>query len=230
MGTMPIMYPSREPVEFKKPLEDPLAHLPRTSILEYRRGQAIYSPEQPSTSIYLVIGGKVKVSRLPGDGSEVVVDIYQPDDFFGESALLNLSRRRERATALESTRAMSWTSADIEDMIARRPLLAMALLQIFVQRTADFSQRIESFAVDNIPRRLARSLIRFSERLGSPQEDGSTRMPPFTHELISQYVGTSREIVTHYMNQFRRQGYLRYSRKGIILYRDPFQQWLQQAA
>ena len=37
-------------------------------------------------------------------------------------------------------------------------------------------------------------------------------------------MGTSREIVTHYMNQFRRQGYLRYSRKGIILYRDALQE------
>jgi CRP/FNR family transcriptional regulator, cyclic AMP receptor protein len=230
MATMPVMYFGRQAVEVKKPMEDPLAHLPRTSILEYRRGQTIYSPEQPSNSIYLVIDGKVKVSRLAGDGGEVVVDIYHPDDFFGESAFLNLSRRPEQATALESARLMSWTSADIEDIIARRPLLAVALLQIFVQRTADFSQRIESFAVDNIPRRLARSLIRFSERLGTPQEDGATRIPPFTHELISQYVGTSREIVTHYMNQFRKQGYIRYSRKGIILYRDSFQQLLQHVA
>ena len=56
------------------------------------------------------------------------------------------------------------------------------------------------------------------------------QMIPFTHELLSQYVGTSREIVTHYMNQFRRQGYLRYSRKGIILYRDAFREWLRQNA
>jgi hypothetical protein len=97
-----------------------------------------------------------------------------------------------------------------------------------VQRTIDFTHRIESFSVDNIARRLARSLIRFSERLGTPEDDGSIRMVPFTHELLSQYVGTSREIVTHYMNQFRRQGYLRYSRKGIILYRDAFKEWLRQ--
>ena len=56
------------------------------------------------------------------------------------------------------------------------------------------------------------------------------RMAPFTHELLSQYVGTSREIVTHYMNQFRRDGYLRYSRKGIILYRDAFKEWLRQSS
>jgi CRP/FNR family cyclic AMP-dependent transcriptional regulator len=48
----------------QKPLEDPLAHLPCSSIVEYRKGQMIYNQDQPSTSIYLVIDGKVKGSRL----------------------------------------------------------------------------------------------------------------------------------------------------------------------
>jgi CRP/FNR family transcriptional regulator len=125
---------------------------------------------------------------------------------------------------------MAWTSAEIQDIIVKRPRLSIALLQILVQRTIDFGHRIESFSADNISRRLARSLIRFSERLGTAEEDGSVHMTPFTHELLSQYVGTSREIVTHYMNQFRRQGYLKYSRKGIVLYREAFRQWLRQAA
>ncbi len=214
----------------QKPLEDPLAHLPCSSILEYRKGQAIYGPDQPCTAIYLVIDGKVKVSRVAEDGHQVVVDIYQPDEFFGESAFLSLLRRSEEATALESTKLMTWTAAEIEDIINRRPRLAVALVQILVQRTIEFTHRIESFSVDNIARRLARSLIRFSERLGVAEEDGAVRMTPFTHELLSQYVGTSREIVTHYMNQFRREGYLRYSRKGIILNRDAFKDWLRQGA
>jgi CRP/FNR family transcriptional regulator len=125
---------------------------------------------------------------------------------------------------------MDWTTAEIEDIITKRPRLAVALLQILVQRTVDFTHRIESFSVDNIARRLARSLIRFSERLGTVEGDGSVRITPFTHELLSQYVGTSREIVTHYMNQFRRQGYLKYSRKGIILYHEAFRDWLRQDA
>jgi len=151
-----------------------------------------------------VIDGRVKVSRLAEDGQQVVVDLYQPDDFFGESALLHLPRRSEQAVALENTRLMAWTAAEIEDIIMKRPRLAVALLQILAQRTMDFARRVESLSVDNIARRLARSLLRFSERLGVPQEDGSVHMAPFTHELLSQYVGTSREIVTHYMSQFRR--------------------------
>jgi len=223
MGTSPMIAPQQ------KILEDPLAHLPCSTILEYRKGQTIYGQDQPSTSIYLVIDGKVKVSRLADDGHQVVVDIYQADEFFGESAFLSLTHRAEQATALENCKLMTWTTSEIEDIVMKRPRLAVALLQILVQRTMDFTHRIESFSVDNIARRLARSLIRFSERLGTPEDDGSIRMVPFTHELLSQYVGTSREIVTHYMNQFRRQGYLRYSRKGIILYRDAFKDWLRQS-
>src|SRR5579871_5342170 len=230
MSLEEIMATSPIPVAPQKPLEDPLAHLPCSSIVEYRKNQMIYNQDQPSTAIYLVIDGKVKVSRLADDGHQVVVDIYQPDEFFGESAFLNLAHRSEQATALENTKLMTWTTAEIEDIVMKRPRLAVALLQILVQRTIDFTHRIESFSADNIARRLARSLIRFSERLGTVEADGSVHMTAFTHELLSQYVGTSREIVTHYMNQFRRLGYLQYSRRGIVMYRDAFQQWLRQNA
>ena len=185
-------------------------------------------PEQPSTSIYLVIDGKVKVCRLADDGRQVVVDLYQPDEFFGESAFLGPAQRTELAMALENTKVMAWTTNEIEEIATRRPRLAIALLQLLVQRSMDFGSRIESFSVDNIARRLARALVRFSERLGHEAENGSVQMIPFTHELLSQYVGTSREIVTHYMNQFRRQGYLSYSRKGILLHRDALREWLRQ--
>ncbi len=225
MATMAISSTALAP---QKTLEDPLAYLPCSNIVDCRKGQHIYSHDQPSTSIFLVIEGKVKVSRMSEDGHQVMVDIYQTDEFFGESALLNLPHRSEQATALENAKLMTWSTAEIEDIFNKRPRLAVALLQILVQRSIDFGHRIESFSVDNIARRLARSLIRFSERLGEVEADGSMRMPPFTHELLSQYVGTSREIVTHYMNQFRRQGYLRYSRKGITLYRDAFREWLRQ--
>src|SRR6202522_3256582 len=129
----------------EKPLEDPLAHLPCSSIAEYRKGQLIYNQDQPSTSIYLVIDGKVKVSRLADDGHQVVVDIYQTDEFFGESALLGLTQRPAQATALENVKLMTWTSAEIEDIVMKRPKLAVALLQILVQRTLEFGHRIESF-------------------------------------------------------------------------------------
>ena len=212
----------------QKQLEDPLAHLPCSSILEYRKGQVIYGHNQSSSNIYLIIDGKVKVCRLADDGQQVVVDIYQTDEFFGESAFLSSIPRDEEAVAIEGTKVMTWSTGEIEDLAARRPRLAIALLQILALRSREYGHRIKSFSVDNISRRLAQTLIRFSRRLGQSADDGSVQMMPFTHELLSQYVGTSREIVTHYMNQFRRQGYVHYSRKGITLYREALKDWLSQ--
>ena len=211
-----------------KPLEDPLAYLPCSMILEYGSGATIYNHDQACTNIYLVIDGRVKVSRLAPDGHPVLVDIFHPDEFFGESAFLDLPQRSEAATALEPTELMTWTVAEIEEIIIRRPRLGVALIQLLENRALDFVHRIESFSRDTTDRRLARSLIRFSDRLGIAEDDGSIRIGQFTHQLLAQYVGTTREMVTHYMNQFRRLGYLRYSRKRVLLYRDAFEEWLRQ--
>jgi CRP/FNR family cyclic AMP-dependent transcriptional regulator len=210
-----------------KTLEDPLAYLPHSTVLDYGKGQNIYDQTQAATSLYLVIQGRVKICRVAGNGSQVVVDIYQTDEFFGEAALLgSLQLRTELAIAVENTKLMAWTTSQIEDVAARRPQLAVALLQLLVQRSEFFGQRIESFSVDNIARRLARALLRFSERMGHVTENEAVEMSPFTHELLAQYVGTTREIVTHYMNQFRRDGFLLYSRKSILLRPQVVRSWL----
>jgi CRP/FNR family transcriptional regulator len=167
-----------------------------------------------------VVTGKVGISQIAEDGSEVLLEVVRPDELFGESALLDVPRRSERATAIETSRLMTWPVSGMEDLVMKQPRLALALLQVFAQRNAEFTRRIESFAIDSIERRLARSLIHFSERLGTPDEDGGVHMMPFTHEMLARYVGTSREIVTHHMTRFRRQGYVSYSRQGIRLYRD----------
>lgn len=210
------------------PLEDPLAHLPCSSVLQYNKGQVIYDRNQPSNSIYLVIEGKVKVSRLTNDGQEVVVDIYRSDDFFGESAFLRLDQRSEEARAFEESKLMAWTTAEIDALSVKQPRLAVALLQVLAQRNIELTSRIESFSTDDISHRLARTLLRLGKRMGTTEHDGTLRMMPLTHEVLSQYVGTSREVVTLHMNRFRRQGFLRYSRKSTILYLTAFQDWLQE--
>jgi CRP/FNR family cyclic AMP-dependent transcriptional regulator len=210
-------------------LEDPLAHLPHSKILEYETGQVIYSQDQPSAGLHVVIDGKVTVCRRADNGRPVVVDIYQADEFFGESALLRLPHAQEQAVALENTKVMVWSTAQIENILILRPQLAVALLQVLALRLLDFKSRLHSLASDPAPRRLVRTLIRLSERLGQTNEDGSVQMIPFTHELLAQYVGTSREAITVFMNRLRREGYLNYSRRGnIVIHRDALAEWLIQ--
>jgi CRP/FNR family transcriptional regulator len=208
-------------IALEKPtqIEDVLQHLPISRTAAYRKGQSIYGPEMVSRSIYLVIAGTVGISQIAEDGRELLLQLARPDELFGESAFLGDPGRLEKAEAIEKAELMSWSISDMESLIARRPLLALALLQFLAQRNAELTRRIESLSIDSVERRLARSLISLSGRLGTPEADGSVRMMPFTHGLLSRYVGTTREIVTQHMNRFRKQGYVTYSRQGIRLNR-----------
>lgn len=215
---------------FQEPVEDILALLPASSTEDYRKGATIYGPGRPSRNIYLLVAGNVKLSLVRGDGSEAVLEIVRPEELFGESAFLNLPDRQELATVLENARLMTWPISAVEDLVMKRPRLAVSLLQISAQRSLHFAEHIGSLSVDNIQRRLARSLIRFSVRLGTQEESGTVSMMAMTHQLLSQHIGTSREVVTSHMNQFRRQGYLDYTRSRIVLYPRAFTDWTKTAS
>ena len=213
-----------------KPLEDLSAYLPKSAIMEYRKGQPVYAAEQSVDRLYLVVEGRIIVSRVVGGDKQVVVAICQPHEIFGEPALVHCFSRSEQAVALENSKVMSWAASQIMESATSQSRLGIVLLQVLAQRESEFTWRMESLAVDTIHRRVARSLIRLSERIGTGQEDGSTRIAPLTHKMLSQYVGSTREIVTHHMTEFRKMGYLTYSRHGIVIYRDALLAWLQQNA
>jgi CRP-like cAMP-binding protein len=115
--------------------------------------------------------------------------------------------------ALDPCTLMAWTPAEIEDQVTKQPRLGVALLQMLVKRSMDYEERLQSFALDKTPDRT---------------EDGSVKIPPLTHQVISEYVGTSREIVTFQMNHLRQRGYLRYSRKAIQVYAEALREHLRE--
>lgn len=210
-----------------RPSDDPSAHFPKGNVLEFSRGQTIYDFEHASRHVYLVSEGTVMVSRVINDDKEVVMDIFKPPEMFGEGSLVNGRPRCEQAIALEKTRLTSCTPAEIVDSVTRNTALGMALLRSLAQRESELTWRMKSLAFDTIHVRVARSLIRLSGRLGSARDDGFLQLPALTHKVLSQFVGSTREIVTHHMTEFRRLGYLSYSRAGIVINRDALIEWVR---
>jgi CRP/FNR family transcriptional regulator len=196
--------------------QDPLALLPAHPPATYRKGETIYSHNTPSPHLHLVISGRVKVFRKIS-GRSAVIDLYGPDDFFGEWALLNADRASEEAVALENTEAMSWSKQEIENLVLEKPPLGVAMLQIMARRTSDLSLRLQSCLQERTAERVLQFLIHISERSGFRVGGGFVRLAPLAHNLISECTGTSREIVTLHMNRFRREGLLKYSRSEIVL-------------
>src|SRR5262249_2216799 len=197
--------------------DDPLTYLPRKPIQEFAKRRIIYDAQQPSDLLYVVILGRVKLTNVGEDGSQLVARIICAEGLFGETSLVG-GRRRDSAVALDTVTIMSWTSGEIEAQIEREPRLGLALAQYVVRQCLELQDRIESMAVHKTPERVMLSLLQLAASLGTPLADGATRVPALTHHVIAEYVGTSREIVTFQLNRLRRAGMLRYSRKHLDIF------------
>src|ERR1051326_4999552 len=207
--------------------EDPLTYLPRKPVQEFAKRRVIYDPQQPSDHLYVVILGRVKITNVGDDGSQLVARIVSAEGLFGESSLGGTQRRTEASVALDNVTVMSWTVNEIEAQIEREPRLGLALSQYLVRQCIELQDRIESMAVYKTPERVMLALMQLSDTLGTPMADGAVRVPALTHHTIAEFVGTSREIVTFQLNRLRRLGLIRYSRKHMDIYANSLQEMLR---
>lgn len=188
-----------------------------TAERQFSRHEVIYFMDDPAEEIYLINSGRVKITRVSLSGKEKIIDIYETGDFFGELCLCENNHRADQAVALNDVRVLSFKVSKLLEVIAKRPEAALELLMLFCQRLSEAQAQIETLAFDNIPRRLAKELLKMSRDDGEKVSNGIRIRQYLTHEELSQLVGTSREIITTVMNQFRQQGLVVYTRKSLVL-------------
>ena len=102
------------------------------------------------------------------------------------------------------------------------------MARYFVRKCLALQDRIEAAALHKVPERVLLAFAQLAELLGTPQPDGAIRVDSLTHQMIADYVGTSREIVTFQMNRFRRLGLIRYNRRYIDVYSGAVTEALRQ--
>ena len=195
--------------------DDPLLFLPRKQPQKFRKEQIIYAPEDHADSIFLVVRGAVKLSRIAESGRETVLDLLGADEFFGESAMRRQEVRGESAMAVGDVAVMEWKLDELSDIMLRVPELGCALLRVMADKMSRAGAHIESMAIDPIVQRLIKALLRLGEEFGEPGPGTSVHVMPITHKLLGKYVGTSREIVTQYMSELRRKHLVQYDRSGL---------------
>ena len=197
----------------------------------YGRGDIIFSAEEPADAIYMVESGRVELVCVSPDGRQKIMAIYQAGDFFGELCICGGALKREdRAVALEPTKTVSFKVQAVLDLLREKPELALELLVLVCVRLAESQEQIATLAFDPIPHRLAKELLRLAPSLATPVEGKGPEVAlSLTHEELAKIVGTSREVITTVMNQFRRQGLLDYSRRNIMFSPVRLEEYLQLA-
>ncbi|MGH9844619.1 MAG: Crp/Fnr family transcriptional regulator, partial [Blastocatellia bacterium] len=185
-----------------------LPHIEKT----FWRGMTIYALEESAASLYVVLKGRVKIVRPSPEGQQKIVSIRYRGELFGEPALSGSEpRRSEEAVALDTTRIAVIRLSDFWNAVRRDPSLMQSAMQLLAGRLAESHRHIESLVFDNNHRRLARALLALSNDAARAGE-ASIRL---THEELAELIGSTREVVTGMMIEFRQRGLIEYKRGDI---------------
>jgi CRP-like cAMP-binding protein len=98
------------------------------------------------------------------------------------------------------------------------PEMNILLMQVLLKRQEDVQQRLESVIFKDTKTRIIDYLIKSLEERG--EKSGNHYVIPHmpTHQGIANWVSTSRQTVTIFLNELKEQSVIDFDRKNMIIY------------
>ena len=186
------------------------------TVIEYGMARNIFRQGQPADSLFYVRRGKVKLTVISKQGKEAIVAILSAGDFFGEGCLAGQQTRM--ATAV----AMTDCSLDKLDKSVMARLLHEKhdVSELFVKHLLSRNIRYEADLVDQLfnssEKRLARILLLLAHF--GKESRAETVVPTVNQDTLAQMVGTTRSRVSHFMNKFRKLGFIDYDQARLTVH------------
>jgi CRP-like cAMP-binding protein len=175
---------------------------------EYQDRQAIYSQGDAADAMFYIRNGNVKLAVASPRGKQAVIAILGPGDVFGEGCLVNKSLRMSTATAIQLSTISCVRKATLLRLVHQKPAFAKLFISCLLSRMVrveeDFVDRLFNFS----EKRLARILLLLTQ-VGK-ESGGGTAFPRINQEHLAHMVGTTRSRVSHFMNKFRKLGFVDY--------------------
>ncbi len=181
--------------------------------------QSIYATGDADDSIYLIDSGQVKLSMASAGGKDCLLAIYADGDVFGESCFAGERKRFESAIAMRPTLVRRASRRDFLAAVQRAGSTEV-LLRHIAQRLAERQSAVFDLVTTASERRLAKVLLAFADKLGTPDGPFLRLGQRISHEELSQIVGTTRPRVTAFMQRFRKAGLIETKGRSISVHRQ----------
>ena len=102
-------------------------------------GKTVFVEQMPGESLYLIKSGRVKISKLISEGDEKILVTLNPQDVFGEMAILDGAPRSATARVEDDAVLLSIKKSDFEKLCEAKPKVALTVMRNIVRV---FSSRI----------------------------------------------------------------------------------------
>jgi CRP/FNR family cyclic AMP-dependent transcriptional regulator len=184
---------------------------------EIPKSEPIYFAHDPSTSIFLLKKGRVKLTRTSPDGKEMILTLINPGEIFGELAIYGDEQRTDYAYTLESSIICAINKDEFKSFLDNNPALNLKISKIIGFRLRKYSKQIEDLVFKDASQRVVSFLLNLANEQGKKIGEETFVKPFLTHKDIAELTACSRQTVNAILTDLRERGIINFDRKKLII-------------
>jgi CRP/FNR family cyclic AMP-dependent transcriptional regulator len=186
--------------------------------LEYDANREIFRQGDLAESLFYLQQGMVELSVTSPEGKEAIFATLGPGEFFGEQCLAGQRERLATATALTPCTLIRIEKKMMTRMLHEQQEVSASFFTHLLSRHIRYEADLVDQLFNSSEKRLARTLLLLAQ-FGKESRTG-TLVPEINQDHLAQMVGTTRSRVSHFMNNFRKHGYIEYGSGGLTVHRS----------
>jgi len=192
------------------------ALLARARVERHKANGVIFRHGAPGLGLLAVLSGQVKITSSSAGGREIVLNVINPGEVFGEMALLDGKPRSADAVTTMVSDLLVIDRRDFIPFLEAHPAICIRLLAVLSERLRRTSEQVEDLMFLDLPAHLAKTLLRLAEVQG--HGDGARNVTlKVTQRDLGNLVGRSREAVNRQLRDWHEAGLIRLAPGKVVL-------------
>ncbi|NCO68875.1 MAG: Crp/Fnr family transcriptional regulator [Nitrospirae bacterium] len=179
---------------------------------KFKKKESIFSEGDSSDWLYVVIKGKVKITKLSQSGREIILEIISPMDFFGGVAVMRGFPYPANAVAMDDAELLKISRSSLMRILDRFPNLMYCMAMNIGDRIKGSHEALKNIAVEKVESRIASMLIKLADKAGTKTDGAVVIDMKLTKQDLAEMVGTTVETSIRTMSKFKKLGIV--SEKG----------------
>lgn len=181
-------------------------------ICSFPAGALIFTQDEPSAGMHVLISGKVHLCRLGPQGQQTTMIVIQPVIMFNEVSVLDGGPNPVTAIAVQDCHLWRVSHPTYQGLLIKYPLVGLSLLRILATRNRLMIEHFEDLSFRTVPARLAKLLLDLSAYGRQPVD----RREHSIRDLASR-IATVPEAISRSLNSYKRDGLITCSRTLITV-------------
>ena len=182
-----------------------------------KRGEILFSANDPSDGLYIVLSGSLRAFRVNLDGREQTIHIERAGGALAEVAVFDGGPYPSTAIAEEDSEVLFLGRENVRRFMLQHPEAALKALAIVAKKLRMVASMVEQLALMDVSQRLAKYLLVEATNSNPKLKDGAGFSLELSHSQIANRLGSVREVVTRGLQKLAREGIIQVRGHRILV-------------